>query len=59
MNMYTFSLFATMQELVEWIECTWMKQLGKTCVGINWDLFSGVEQIKVSISLDLAYYILK
>ena len=40
---------------MEWIECIWVKQLGKTCVGINWDLFSGVEQIKVSISLDFAF----
>ncbi|CAB3978435.1 Fanconi-associated nuclease 1, partial [Paramuricea clavata] len=36
---------ASVEKLTEWIEAKWKEQEGKTCVGIKWELFSGVRQI--------------
>lgn len=41
-------VFPARQTLTEWIETKWLEEEGKTCVGVKWELFSGVQQVAVS-----------
>ena len=36
---------ASVETLADWVKAIWLEHQGKTCVGVKWELFSGVQQI--------------